>query len=67
MQASADEMLDSFLRPVHWVVSCKKGDRVESVVLSPYKTQELLPSVRQYKHVILHVYSPLLFIYIYTG
>jgi hypothetical protein len=66
VQASADEMLDSFLRPVHWVVSCKKGDRVESVILSPYETQELLPSVRQYKHVILHIYSPRLSVSVRT-
>jgi hypothetical protein len=66
VQALADEMLDSFLRPVHWVVSCKKGDRVESVVLSPYETQELLPSVRQYKHVTLHVYSPRLSVSVRT-
>ena len=66
VQASADELLDSFLRPVHWVVSCKRGDRIESVVLSPYEAQELLPSVRQYKHVILHVYSPRLSVSVRT-
>ena len=66
VQASAGEMLDSFLRPVHWIVSCKKGDRVECVVLSPYETQELLPSIRQYKHVILHVYSPRLSVSVET-
>ena len=66
VQASANEMLDSFLRPVHWVISCKKGDRIESVILSPYETQKLLPSVRQYKHVILHVYSPRLSVSVRT-
>lgn len=66
VQASADELLDSFLRPVHWVVSCKTADRIESVVLSPFEAQELLPSVRQYKHVILHVYSPRLSVSVRT-
>jgi hypothetical protein len=66
VQASADELLDSFLRPVHWVVSCKTGDRVESVVLSPYEVQELLPSVRQHNRVILHVYSPRLSVSVRT-
>jgi hypothetical protein len=66
VQASADELLDWFLRPVHWVISCKRGDRIESVVLSPYEAQELLPSVRQYKHVILHVYSPRLSVSVRT-
>ncbi len=28
------------------------------MVLSPYKAQELLPSIRENNHVVLHVYSP---------
>lgn len=56
VQASANEVLDSFLRPVHWVVTCKNGDKVQSVVLSPYEVQDLLSSIRRCKHVTLHVY-----------
>jgi hypothetical protein len=66
VQASGDQLLDSFLRPVHWVVSCKKGDGIESVILSPYEAQELLPSIRQHKNVILHMYSPRLSVSVRT-
>jgi hypothetical protein len=58
VQALGDQRFDFFLRPVHWVVSLMNGDAIECVVLSPYEAQELLPSIRQHKHVILHMYSP---------
>jgi hypothetical protein len=58
VQASDGQFLDSFLRPVHWIVSCKSGSAVECVVLSPYEAQELLPSIRKSRVVTLHVYSP---------
>jgi hypothetical protein len=45
IQASVEQLLDSYLRPVHWIVSCKDGDRINFVVLSPYEAQELLPCV----------------------
>lgn len=66
VQASSHELLDSFLRPVHWVVSFKNGNRTDFVVLSPYEAQELLPSIRQHKQVILHVYSPRLSVSVRT-
>ena len=55
---AAGHSLDSFLRPVHWIVSCKSGSGIEYVILSPYEAQELLPCIRQYRQVILHMYSP---------
>lgn len=58
VQAPQNQFLDSFLRPVHWVVSTKNRDVVDLVVLSPYEAQNLLPSIRGYKAVTLHVYSP---------
>jgi hypothetical protein len=58
IQASDDQFLDSFLRPVHWILSCKTRSAVECVVLSPYEAQELLPSIRMSKAVTLHTYSP---------
>ena len=58
IQASDDQFLDSFLRPVHWILSCKGRSAVECVVLSPYEAQELLPSIRKSKVVALHTYSP---------
>ena len=50
--------LDSFLRPVHWIVSGKNHNTVDYVVLSPFEAHALLPSIRKHKIVTLHVYSP---------
>ena len=58
VQASKDQFLDSFLRPVHWVASTKNRNAIDLVVLSPYEVHELLPSIRQHKAITLHVYSP---------
>lgn len=58
VQAPEKQLLDSFLRPVHWVVSRKNNGMVDCMVLSPYEAHELLPSIRQHKTVTLHVYSP---------
>ncbi|ESZ91788.1 hypothetical protein SBOR_7826 [Sclerotinia borealis F-4128] len=58
VQAADTQPLDDFLRPVHWIVSCKRGSIRDFVILSPYEAQELLPSIKQYKKTILHVYSP---------
>ena len=58
VQASANQHLDSFLRPVHWVVSGKNRSPSDYVLVSPFEAHELLPSIRQYKAVTLHVYSP---------
>ncbi|PVH70609.1 hypothetical protein DL98DRAFT_472494 [Cadophora sp. DSE1049] len=56
--ATAGQSLDFFLRPVHWIVSCKRGSDIDYVILSPYEAQELLPSIRTLKRAILHSYSP---------
>jgi hypothetical protein len=58
VQAEARQDLDSFLRPVHWIISCKNESPVRFVILSPYEVQELLPAIRQYSYVTLHIYSP---------
>lgn len=57
VQASENQPLDLFLRPVHWVISRRNGNTVEAVVVSPWEAQELLPSIRQQNTVTLHVYS----------
>lgn len=58
VHATGHQHLDSFLRPVHWVVSGKGRNTIDCVVLSPFEAHVLLPSIRQYKFVTLHVYSP---------
>ncbi len=57
-QALSDGVVDSFLRPVQWILSRKNGVRTKAVVISPHEAQELSPIIRQYGMVILHVYSP---------
>ena len=48
--------LDSFLSPVHWILSLKNHNTADYVVLSPFEAHALLPC--QHKIVTLHVYSP---------
>ena len=50
--------MDSFLRPVHWILSKRGHNKVDCVVVSPFEAHDLLPTIRQYKAVILNVYSP---------
>ncbi|KAG9237428.1 hypothetical protein BJ875DRAFT_370034 [Amylocarpus encephaloides] len=58
IKATKDDNLDSFLRPVHWVISSKTSRDIEFVIVSPFEAHELLPEIRQFKRVTLHVYSP---------
>lgn len=50
--------IDSFMRPVHWVVSSRSVTGLQLVVMSPYEVNELMPLMREHKKVTLHVYSP---------
>jgi hypothetical protein len=58
VQANDEQLLDMFLRPVHWVMSCRVGNSVQCVIISPHEAQELLPTIRQSKHATLALYSP---------
>lgn len=58
VKSSKGQLLDSYLRPVHWIASCKNSDTIQCVVLSPYEAHELLPSVRRHKVTRFHTYSP---------
>lgn len=58
VEASSNGGLDSFLRPVNWIVSYKHGSKIKLVVLSPHEAHELLPYIRRSKNTRLHVYSP---------
>ncbi|KAI9679782.1 MAG: hypothetical protein M1817_004796 [Caeruleum heppii] len=55
VQATEEQLLDLFLRPVHWLLTVSRSGSI--VVLSPFEAHELLPLIRQGKHVTLHVYS----------
>jgi hypothetical protein len=58
VRATAGHPLDSFLRPVHWIISCRSISGMEFVVVSPHEAHELLPRIRQRTQVTLHVYTP---------
>ena len=57
LHATGKHDLDLFLRPVHWIASSRNRNVVYCVELSPFEVHVLLPSIRQYKAVTLHVYS----------
>ena len=49
---------DDYLRPVHWIVSAKRGSNDVLVILSPYEVNHLLPDIRSSNKVHLHLYTP---------
>ncbi|KAI9818941.1 MAG: hypothetical protein M1832_004109 [Thelocarpon impressellum] len=55
--APANENLDSYLRPVHWILSWTQDERTECLIISPSEANNLLPSIRRGQLVTLHVYS----------
>ena len=50
--------MDDYLRPVHWIVSAKRGSGDVLVILSPYEANLLLPEIRSSNNVHLHLYTP---------
>ncbi|EFR01627.1 hypothetical protein MGYG_04630 [Nannizzia gypsea CBS 118893] len=50
--------LGMFLRPVQWIACSRDSVTRECVILSPFEANELLPDIRKFKAVSLHVYSP---------
>ncbi|KAI9890486.1 MAG: hypothetical protein M1814_003970 [Vezdaea aestivalis] len=57
VQVPGNQLLDSFLRPVHWVVSKSNSNGIDCVIISPFEAQGLLPLIREEKIVTLHMYS----------
>ena len=51
-----NDLVDSFLRPVHWIMGNRSGS--ECVVVSPYEANRLLPVIRQSRYVVLYPYAP---------
>ena len=62
IEASGEQHLDEYLRPVHWIATSRHHGTArgltDAVILSPYEANELLPSIRSQKAVTLHIYSP---------
>jgi hypothetical protein len=57
IETRGSQLLDFFLRPVHWLLSFQHKGRTFLLVLSPFEVQELMPVMRAKKNVVLHVYS----------
>ncbi|KAE8342468.1 hypothetical protein BDV24DRAFT_162359 [Aspergillus arachidicola] len=57
---------DFFQRPVPWILTSRHGSNSTDhkptvnhmVIISPYEAQELYPSIKDSKHVTLHLYAP---------
>jgi hypothetical protein len=54
IKASHRNLLDDYLRRISWVLSSDS----QTVIISPYEANELIPLIRKSSHVRLHVYSP---------
>ena len=52
------ERAAEYMRPVHWIVSAKRGSNGVLVLLSPHEVNSLLPDIRSSKKVHLHLYTP---------
>lgn len=57
VKATDNQVLDSFLRSVEWVLATGHGDSFRAVIISPYEANLVMPIVRQSQLVSLHVYS----------
>jgi hypothetical protein len=58
---SPSDRLDSYQRPVQWILSVPvayDSKTVRLIILSPFEANGLLPAIRQSSKVTLHVYSP---------
>ncbi|RDW89094.1 hypothetical protein BP6252_01126 [Coleophoma cylindrospora] len=55
--AELSTSLDFFMRPVHWIITTKTTP-IRMVIISPFEANCLLPPIREYGRVNLHIYSP---------
>ena len=51
--------MDQYLRPVRWILSRRKSDHEQIlVILSPFEADNLMPDIRASDYVHLHLYAP---------
>lgn len=54
----SSSMLDSFVRPVQWVITARDDPSgMIAILISPFEAQRLLSDVRRHRKVTLHVYA----------
>ena len=56
IKLSSGDHNDDFLRPVQWILTTTKCPQV-LLLISPFETSELLPSIRKSEYTNLHIYS----------
>jgi hypothetical protein len=54
IKATSQNLLDDYLRRISWVLSSHS----QTVIISPYEANKLIPLIRLSPYVRLHVYSP---------
>ena len=55
VKPKSDQSMDSFLRPVHWILGDRPG--TTCIVISPYEAHTLIPIIRQSSYIVLYPYS----------
>lgn len=59
---SESYILDSYLRPVQWILSVMERDSASNshflVILSPFEAERLLPTIQKSNIVTIHLYAP---------
>jgi hypothetical protein len=60
VETKGGENMDSFMRPVNWILSRtnEHGKAPTYLIISPTEANELLPDIVKHKLVTLHTYSP---------
>lgn len=56
--AIAGSVLDSYQRPVQWVLTSQPNNWNHIVIISPHEAQELLPAIQSSGSMTLHIYAP---------
>ncbi|KAK2793814.1 hypothetical protein FQN51_001032 [Onygenales sp. PD_10] len=54
----SQDLLDSYIRPVHWIASGKKGKAFRFVILSPFEANEAMAFIQNGNGATLHIYAP---------
>ncbi|KAK2736398.1 hypothetical protein FQN57_000775 [Myotisia sp. PD_48] len=52
------QLMDLYLRPVHWVLCRQMKNQRRYVIVSPFEANELIPQIRNNQKVALLIYSP---------
>ena len=57
VRVPTNQLLDLFLRPVHWILRWSQDEQVRLLIISLFEADSLLPLIRTHQRVVLHVYA----------